>query len=548
LQAGPTDAELSSRQLALRQAEDNLTQVRATTSAAKLEAEAALNQKDFALHNAQEAYQSMAAQVLDGAGNLQGDLPQAVVDEFHKVERAYHAAEIEYHNAERTLADARQAEFRDVAAAQAKRDDAQRQYDDWLKGPSATELTTAQAAVYSAQQTLDTLKAKPAAADVNTAQTTLLKAQRSVADLLAPPAVADAQTAQATLLKAQKALADLQAKPLPADVADAQATLLKAQKALADLQAKPAPADVADAQATLLKAQNALADLQARPTPADLAGAESQVAAAEAALQKLQAPATPADQAGADADVMQAQVALDKARKAQAEATLTAPFAGLVAKVSTDADSLVTAGAAAFTLDDDTALHLDLDVSESDVARLQIGQATSVTLDALPEQPITGTVSSIAGVGSVSQSVVTYRVQVRLAPGHAAVKVGMSGTATITVERHAGVLQVPNAAIQTAGPFPTVQVLYGNAQTPVTVRVRTGATDGRMTEIVGCLDTGNQCLRAGDQVGLDRPASGDKTAAGPGQGDVMFVGPGLSTGGAPPSKGGSGPQQIFISP
>jgi hypothetical protein len=76
----------------------------------------------------------------------------------------------------------------------------------------------------------------------------------------------------------------------------------------------------------------------------------------------------------------------------------------------------------------------------------------------------------------------------------------MSATANIIVESHAGVIQVPTRAITTQGRNKEVTVLYGADKTPVTVGVLTGASAGSMTEITSCVDTGNQCLRAGDEV------------------------------------------------
>jgi len=126
--------------------------------------------------------------------------------------------------------------------------------------------------------------------------------------------------------------------------------------------------------------------------------------------------------------------------------------------------------------------------------------------------------------------VVTYLVQVQFNPGKLPVKVGMSANADIQVEQHEGVLQVPNRAIKSQGPVKTLQVLYGKTQTPINVPVRTGATNGTMTEVVGCLETGNQCLREGDKVAMELPGVQDSSTGGPGMGDTMFI--------SGPAKGG----------
>jgi hypothetical protein len=99
----------------------------------------------------------------------------------------------------------------------------------------------------------------------------------------------------------------------------------------------------------------------------------------------------------------------------------------------------------------------------------------------------------------------------------------MTANVSVEVERHPNVLQVPSRAIQTSGPIKTVRVLYGKEQTPVTIQVETGATNGAMTEIVKCVDTGTQCLREGDQIAINLPA--DTEQGGPAGGDQFFSGP-----------------------
>ena len=49
-------------------------------------------------------------------------------------------------------------------------------------------------------------------------------------------------------------------------------------------------------------------------------------------------------------------------------------------------------------------------------------------------------------------------------PGDLGVKVGMSADASIRVERRENVIQVPNRALKSQGPYKTVQVLYGQGK------------------------------------------------------------------------------------
>jgi hypothetical protein len=98
------------------------------------------------------------------------------------------------------------------------------------------------------------------------------------------------------------------------------------------------------------------------------------------------------------------------------------------------------------------------------------------------------------------------------------------------------VIQVPTSAIRTIGANKTVQVLYGADKTPVMVRVQTGAVSGQMTEIVSCVDTGNQCLREGDTLAVTVAAS-TTTGTTPGGGFIVGPGGGAFPGGAVPGGG-----------
>jgi multidrug efflux pump subunit AcrA (membrane-fusion protein) len=190
-------------------------------------------------------------------------------------------------------------------------------------------------------------------------------------------------------------------------------------------------------------------------------------------------------------------------------------------------------GDAALSLYDPQGMHLDLEVSEADIEKVEIGQSATITIDAIPDAVITGTVTSVSPVATSGQDVVNYKVQVTFNPADLPVKVGMSANAAITVETRQNVMQVPNRAITTQGPLKTIQVLYtaDGKETPITVRITTGLTDGAMTEITGCVDTNNQCLRAGDRVAMTLQTTTGSQQGFPRDGVVQFgVGPGPGTG------------------
>jgi len=145
-------------------------------------------------------------------------------------------------------------------------------------------------------------------------------------------------------------------------------------------------------------------------------------------------------------------------------------------------------------------------------------------------------VATIAPAATVSQNVVTYPVQVEFDPGKTPVKVSMSATADIQVQKVDNAILVPSRAVQTTGNAKTVTVLQGAQQVPVTVQVETGVTSNGQTQITSCVDTGAQCLRPGDVLAIPSTTSAATSAQGANRGG--FGGGGFGGGGIRVPVGG----------
>jgi len=198
-------------------------------------------------------------------------------------------------------------------------------------------------------------------------------------------------------------------------------------------------------------------------------------------------------QGGAKAtDVATAQAALDQAatsrKSAQLKldgATLKAPFTGVVADITVNVGQAVGANATAVNLIDPRAYHVDMNIGESDISRLKVGQAVDLSFDALAGQVFTGTVTYVAPKATVASGVVSYLATATLDPKAVsdAIKPGMTTTAAAVVEQRSNVLVVPNRAIRTQGRSKVVMVMVGKSQQPVPVT--TGINNDQYTEVIG---------------------------------------------------------------
>ena len=129
--------------------------------------------------------------------------------------------------------------------------------------------------------------------------------------------------------------------------------------------------------------------------------------------------------------------------------TLTAPHSGTVTAINGVVDG--RPGAVAVQLVDLTAMSLELNVSESDIASVAKGQTVQFTVSAYPNlQPFTGTITSISPAGQNSGNVVTFPVTASINSASlqgATLFDGLSASGTIITSQVANVPLVTVTAV-----------------------------------------------------------------------------------------------------
>jgi HlyD family secretion protein len=167
---------------------------------------------------------------------------------------------------------------------------------------------------------------------------------------------------------------------------------------------------------------------------ANINAAKAQMEQAKAQLDLLKAGATPEQIAVADAGVKQAQVAVDTAKAQLDKLQLVAPFDGTIGTVYVRSGELAQPGQPIVTLGDFGSLRVETtDLSETDVARVNVGQPVKVTFDALPGKTINGKVVRIAPMSTPGQSAVNYIVTVALDKIDPALRWGMTAFVDVQV-------------------------------------------------------------------------------------------------------------------
>jgi multidrug resistance efflux pump len=121
------------------------------------------------------------------------------------------------------------------------------------------------------------------------------------------------------------------------------------------------------------------------------------VTQAKATLDLKQKGPRPEDIAVAQVRVQQAQTALEQAQAALAKAKLIAPFDATITDVTPRVGEMVQAGAPLVTLADLSQLRVETtDLDEFGTARVKVGQAARITVNAFSDKTLGGKVTDIA--------------------------------------------------------------------------------------------------------------------------------------------------------
>jgi HlyD family secretion protein len=305
-------------------------------------------------------------------------------------------------------------------------------------------------------------------------------------------------------VKVGQVLARIDTDKLQAQVSQSQSSLESAQARLFEAQAT-----VVEAQG-ILERFNRVREMSGGKVPS-----QREFDAAEAVLKRALS-----NEATLKAQIDEAKWKLSIDRTNLSKAVIRSPINGVVLKRQVDPGQTVVASLQTpvlFTIAENLAqMEVQVDVDEADVAQVKEGQEAAFTVDGYPGRTFPAVVKQVRYGPETVQGVVTYKTLLSVDNADLALRPGMTATATITVNRVADIMLVPNSALrfsppvseETAQPagsllgrlFPrpprparlastadarskeqTVYVLRDRR--PSAVSVSTGATDGIMTEI-----------------------------------------------------------------
>ncbi|HNQ93773.1 MAG TPA: efflux RND transporter periplasmic adaptor subunit [Anaerolineales bacterium] len=197
-------------------------------------------------------------------------------------------------------------------------------------------------------------------------------------------------------------------------------------------------------------------------------------------------------------EITAAQARVDAAQATLNLARVSAPFAATVTEANPLPGDQVSAGAAAFRLDDLTSLFVDVEVSEVDINSVEVGQPATLSFDAILDKDYHGEVVEVAKAGTNVNGVVNFKVTIELTDADADVKPGMTAAVNITVEEIDNVILVPNRAVRLLDGQRYVYLMVNGV--PQKTEVSLGSSSDTMSVLAG----GD--VSEGDLIILNPPA------------------------------------------
>lgn len=271
-----------------------------------------------------------------------------------------------------------------------------------------------------------------------------------------------------------------------------------------DLERRTAEERVRQARSELQRAE--AGGIQPDLKREELASARAALRDAEAGLRDVDALLQ--GRAQTQAQVDQIGSVLRDSERQLGETEIRSPIDGVVTKKLIQEGELVaslssfSSGTPIVRVEDRSAMLVKMNINEIDVAKLQLGTETEISIDAIPSKSFGGRVTKIspssqATANQGADPVVRYAVEVTLDGLEETIKSGMTAKCTMIVLRKQNVLLLPSdyvgkdedgrfimlpAAGTDAKAGPTRQTVQTGAETAAQVEIVSGAKEGQAVE------------------------------------------------------------------
>jgi HlyD family secretion protein len=159
----------------------------------------------------------------------------------------------------------------------------------------------------------------------------------------------------------------------------------------------------------------------------------------------------------------EAGAALRAAEDQLEETVFHAPIGGVVTRLNIEqGENVVTGtmnqpGTVLMTISDMSSMEVEVEIDETDIVDVAIGQRAEIDVEALADTTLPGAVTEVGNSGITSmagtqEEVTNFLVTVLVDAGHSALKPGMTATVEIITAVHDSVLNVPIQSVVSRAP------------------------------------------------------------------------------------------------
>jgi len=246
-------------------------------------------------------------------------------------------------------------------------------------------------------------------------------------------------------------LLQIDPKSLRTRVDSGEASLQVAQASLEQMRQSVETARVQLEQARQNLTRQQMLWKQQLTTRESLERAENDVRTAESSLQEREKSAH-----AQDSRIMQERATLDNAKYDLSKVRIESPIEGIVTRRNIQEGetamigTMNNAGTVLLTLADMSIIQAEVEVDETNIPNVQLGQAAKVTIDAIPDRTFQGHVSEIGNspiqttsAGGAGTQATNFKVVVILDEKVPDVRPGFTCTADIKTATRQGVISVP---------------------------------------------------------------------------------------------------------
>ncbi len=366
----------------------------------------------------------------------------------------------------------------------------------------------------TAGQRLAQMETSDLQAELLRAQANLSQAQARLAEVTAGPRNEEIAQAQARLDQARARLAAA-GSGRPEEISQAQAQVsasasrldlararlernrnLQSQGVISLDMLNQSEAEFRDAEANLLVAEQRLNQANSGARTEDAAQLAAAVREAESTVQLLESGSRPEQIAQAQAQVAAAQAQVTAVELQLADATIVAPFDGIITQKYANEGAYVAPTVAAANAASSTSasilaiargLEIVANVPEADISRISKGQRVEITADAYPGQTFVGRVNLVAPEAVIEQNVTSFQVRITIETGKTELRSRMNVDVNFLGEKIQQAVVVPTVAIVTQK-GQTGVLIPGSDNKPQFRPVKIGQTSLDKTQIISGLE------------------------------------------------------------